>query len=94
MAPKEEYFSTIDKSSHIEGIALADGRKASSMGKGAVSAVIKSDNSGSVVKFKTENTLLVPDIKCGILSVKQLIENDKEVLFNEKGLYMTKLEIC
>ena len=88
MAPKEEYFSTIDKSSHIEGIALADGRKASSMGKGAVSAVIKSDNSGSVVKFKTENTLLVPDIKCGILSVKQLIENDREVLFNEKGCFI------
>lgn len=88
MIPKEEYFSKIDRNTQIQDITMADGTKTSTTGKGTVSAIVNSVNSRSVVNFEARNTLLVPKISYGILSVKQLVENNKKVLFNEKGCFI------
>lgn len=76
-----------DKSSHIQHITLADGRTTATMGKGTVKVKIK-NNFGILQEFQAKNTLLVPEIDHGILSVKQLTENGKKVVFHKEGCFI------
>ncbi|GLV36032.1 hypothetical protein CBL_01796 [Carabus blaptoides fortunei] len=71
----------------IEHITLADGRTTATTGKGTVKVKIK-NNPAILHEFEAKNTLLVPEIDHGILSVKQLTENDKKVVFHKEGCFI------
>ncbi|GLV44621.1 hypothetical protein CBL_20541 [Carabus blaptoides fortunei] len=59
----------------------------SDKGKGTVKVKIK-NNPAILHEFEAKNTLLVPEIDHEILSVKQLTENDKKVVFHKEGCFI------
>lgn len=89
MTPNESYFLTISKSVAAENITLANGRATPSTGKGTVRAkIINNNNVFSFQEFEARDTLLVPKINHGILSVRALTENKMEIIFNKEGCFI------
>lgn len=70
-----------------ENITLVDERVTPSTGKGTVKAKIII-NVFSFQEFEARDTLLVPKINHGILSVRALTENKMEIIFNKEGCFI------
>jgi hypothetical protein len=87
MTPNAEFFLTLEDVS--ENIIIADGSSTPAVKRGTV-AVHLVNNRGILESFEASNTLLVPGLKHGILSVKQLTENDKRVTFDKNSCQISQ----
>ena len=84
MTPNEKYFAMLKTDTEVENLATADGTTVCVCGKGKIKAKII-EARGSLQEFYADNTLWVPGIKNNILSVTQMIQNGKRVIFDKYG---------
>ncbi|KHJ39917.1 hypothetical protein D918_10037 [Trichuris suis] len=75
MCPDDQYFTKLDQSKAVNPqVRTADGPMTLAAGNGSVTVKL-SRNKGLLEKFVARNTFLVPGIKRGVLSVRQMVEN-------------------
>uniref|UniRef100_A0A5S6QG42 Retrovirus-related Pol polyprotein from transposon TNT 1-94 n=1 Tax=Trichuris muris TaxID=70415 RepID=A0A5S6QG42_TRIMR len=85
MSPNEEYFTKWKaKSPANTQVQIADGSVLPIANAGTVRAKL-TRNKGTVKEFSAKNTLFVPGIRTGILSVPQMVENGQTVVFSRNG---------
>ncbi|KHJ44516.1 hypothetical protein D918_05181 [Trichuris suis] len=90
-SPDEQYFIKLDKSETAGAQArTADGSVASAAGKGSITVKL-SRIKGPLEKFVAHNTLFVPGIKHGVLSVRQMVENNRRIIFDKRGCHIYDL---
>jgi hypothetical protein len=76
MIGDKKWFSSLTPLSHKEYVTSGDDKK----GKVLVTGVIKVNNN-----FTLKDVTLVAKLRCNLLSVSQLVDNDLDVLFHKSG---------
>jgi hypothetical protein len=76
MIGDKKWFSSLTPLSHKEYLTSRDDKK----GKVLVTGVIKVNNN-----FTLKDVTLVDKLRCNLLSVSQLVDNDLDVLFHKSG---------
>ncbi|KFD54676.1 hypothetical protein M513_04376 [Trichuris suis] len=88
MCPDERYFTTLDKTdtSNMQ-VCTADGSTTLAAGRGTV-AVKLLHSYGKLNEFVAHNSMLVPGIKQGVLSVRQMVDNNRRIVFDRRGCHI------
>uniref|UniRef100_A0A5S6QEA8 CCHC-type domain-containing protein n=1 Tax=Trichuris muris TaxID=70415 RepID=A0A5S6QEA8_TRIMR len=88
MCPDGRYFTRLHKADATNSrVCTADGSTTLAAGKGTV-IVRLLHNKRMLDKFVAHNTLLVPGIKQGVLSVRQMVENNRRIVFDKIGFHI------
>uniref|UniRef100_A0A5S6QXX5 CCHC-type domain-containing protein n=1 Tax=Trichuris muris TaxID=70415 RepID=A0A5S6QXX5_TRIMR len=88
MCPDKRYFTRLGKADVTNSrVRTADGSTTLTAEKGTVMVRLLR-NKGMLDKFVAHNTLLVPGIKQGVLSVRQMVENNRRVVFDKRGCHI------
>ncbi|UYV65505.1 hypothetical protein LAZ67_3004542, partial [Cordylochernes scorpioides] len=92
MTPKRDYFTCLKEcTSNMSSIIVANGSSIEACGIGTVSANIVG-HKGDASKMVAQNTLYVPDMRHSVLSVLQMIENGRKVVFNKNGCHIMDMK--
>ncbi|UYV69220.1 hypothetical protein LAZ67_6002864, partial [Cordylochernes scorpioides] len=92
MTPKRDYFTCLKEcTSNMSSITIANGSSIEACGIGTVSANIVG-HKGDASKMVVQNTLYVPDLRHSVLSVRQMIENGRKVVFNRSGCHIMDMK--
>ncbi|UYV60109.1 K02A2.6-like [Cordylochernes scorpioides] len=92
MTPKRDYFTFLKEgTSNMSSITVANGSSIEACGIGTVSANIVG-HKGDASNFVAQNTLYVPDMRHSVLSVLQMIENGRKVVFNKSGCHIMDMK--
>ncbi|UYV61130.1 hypothetical protein LAZ67_1003529 [Cordylochernes scorpioides] len=92
MTPKRDYFTCLKECpSNMSSTTVANGSSIEACGIGTVSANIVG-HKGDASNLVTHNTLYVPDMRHSVLSVLQMIENGRKVVFNKSGCHIMDMK--
>ncbi|UYV72430.1 POGLUT1 [Cordylochernes scorpioides] len=92
MTPKRDYFTCLKEcTSNMSSITIANGSSIEACGIGTVSANIVG-HKGDASNMVAQNTLYVPDMRHSVLSVLQMIENGRKVVFNKSGCHIMDMK--
>ncbi|UYV65318.1 hypothetical protein LAZ67_3003933 [Cordylochernes scorpioides] len=92
MTPKRDYFTCLKEcTSNMSSITVANGSSIEACGIGTVSAIIVG-HKGDASNLVAQNTLYVPDMRHSVLSVLQMIENGRKVVFNRSGCHIMDMK--
>ncbi|UYV78316.1 hypothetical protein LAZ67_16000942 [Cordylochernes scorpioides] len=92
MTPKRDYFTCLKEcTSNMSSITIANGSSIEACGIGTVSANIVG-HKGDASNMVAQNTLYVPDMRHSVLSVRQMIENGRKVVFNRSGCHIMDMK--
>ncbi|UYV75119.1 hypothetical protein LAZ67_12002543 [Cordylochernes scorpioides] len=92
MTPKRDYFTCLKEcTSNMSFITIANGSFIEACGIGTVSANIVG-HKGDASNMVAQNTLYVPDMRHSVLSVLQMIENGRKVVFNRSGCHIMDMK--
>uniref|UniRef100_A0A5S6R4F0 CCHC-type domain-containing protein n=1 Tax=Trichuris muris TaxID=70415 RepID=A0A5S6R4F0_TRIMR len=88
MCPDKRYFTRLGKADVTNSrVRTSDASTTLAGGKGTVMARLLR-NKGMLDKFVAHNTLVVPGIKQGVLSLRQMVENNRRVVFDKRGCHI------
>ncbi|UYV66837.1 HNRNPK [Cordylochernes scorpioides] len=92
MTPKRDYFTCLKEcTSNMSSITVANGSSIEACGIGTVSANIVG-HKGDASNLVAQNTLYIPDMRHSVLSVLQMIENGRKVVFNKSGCHIMDMK--
>ncbi|UYV63588.1 K02A2.6-like [Cordylochernes scorpioides] len=92
MTPKRDYFTCLKEcTSNMSSFTIANGSSIEACGIGTVSANIVG-HKGDASNMIAQNTLYVPNMRHSVLSVLQMIENGRKVVFNKSGCYIMDMK--
>ncbi|KFD46323.1 hypothetical protein M513_12801 [Trichuris suis] len=88
MCPDERYFTTLNKTDTANmQVCTADGSTTLAAGRGTV-AVKLLHSKGMLNEFVAHNSMLVPGIRQGVLSVRQMVDNNRRIIFDRRGCHI------